>query len=158
MRGTDYLMYGRIYVPTGRLEAIYSTRLSPTWQTQIAAISDPRYSLNSAERYPSGTSPSNVLLKLQHGTGRWCTEYSWSAEDQMWGIQCMHNFGKLGTSHDAPDDTSKTKSKVKRVDEEDAMEGGLKGRISAGAEFYLSTKEKSAGGQPSPYLHCLRFQ
>ena len=62
----------------------------------------------------------------------------------MWGVQCMHNFGKIGTSHDTPDDTSK--EKPKRVDEEDAMEGGLKGRISAGAEFYLSTKEKSAGG------------
>ena len=65
----------------------------------------------------------------------------------MWGIQCMHNFGKLGASHDTPDDSSKSKSKPKRVDEEDAMEGGLKGRISAGAEFYLSTKEKSAGGK-----------
>ena len=38
----------------------------------------------------------------------------------------------------------------KRVDEEDAMEGGLKGRISAGAEFYLSAKEKSAGGKLVP--------
>ncbi|KIP12715.1 hypothetical protein PHLGIDRAFT_32643 [Phlebiopsis gigantea 11061_1 CR5-6] len=141
----DYLIYGRIYVPTGRLEAIYSTRIAPTWQAQIAAISDPRYSLNNAERYRSGASPTNALLKLQHATGRWCTEYSWSAEDQMWGIQCMHNFGRIGNLHDAPDDLSKSKSKVKRVDEEDAMEGGLKGRISAGAEFYLSTKEKSAG-------------
>ncbi|GJE84397.1 mitochondrial distribution and morphology protein 10 [Phanerochaete sordida] len=141
----DYLMYGRIYVPTGRLEAIYTTRLGPTLQALVAAISDPRYSLQSSERYRSGASPSNVLVKLQHSTGRWCTEYSWSAEDQMWGVQCMHNFGKLGTSasHDAPDDASK--EKPKRVDEEDAMEGGLKGRISAGAEFYLSTKEKSAG-------------
>jgi len=31
------------------------------------------------------------------------------------------------------------------VDEEDAVEGGLKGRLSAGAEIYLSAKEKSAG-------------
>jgi hypothetical protein len=26
------------------------------------------------------------------------------------------------------------------------VEGGLKGRVSAGAEFYFSAKEKSAGG------------
>ena len=142
----DYLLYGRIYVPTGRLEAIYSTRLSPTVQAQIAAISDPRYPLHSTEKYRSGVSPSNVLMKLQHATGRWCTDYTWSVEDQMWGIQCMHNFGKLGASHDLPDDASKSPSKPKRIDEEDAMEGGLKGRISAGAEFYLSTKKKSAGG------------
>lgn len=30
--------------------------------------------------------------------------------------------------------------------EEDAVDGGLKGRVSAGAEFYFSAKEKSAGG------------
>jgi distribution and morphology protein 10 len=39
---------------------------------------------------------------------------------------------------------------MKRIDEEDAMEGGLKGRISAGAEIYFSAKEKSAGGHPHP--------
>ena len=44
--------------------------------------------------------------------------------------------------------------KVKRVDEEDAMEGGLKGRVSIGEEFYFSAKEKSAGGEPS---HSLRL-
>jgi len=34
---------------------------------------------------------------------------------------------------------------VKRVDEEDAVDGGLKGRMSIGAEVYFSAKEKSAG-------------
>lgn len=58
----------------------------------------------------------------------------------------MHNFGKLVSPYDTPDETTKNRSKPKRVDEEDAMEGGLKGRISAGAEFYFSAKEKSAGG------------
>lgn len=65
----------------------------------------------------------------------------------MWGVQCMHNFGKLATSKDAAGETTKVRSRTKRVDEEDAMEGGLKGRISAGAEFYFSAKEKSAGGE-----------
>ena len=36
---------------------------------------------------------------------------------------------------------------MKRVDEEDAMEGGLKGRVSVDGEFYFSAKEKSAGGE-----------
>jgi distribution and morphology protein 10 len=31
------------------------------------------------------------------------------------------------------------------VDEEDAVEGGLKGRVSMGAEVYFSAKERSAG-------------
>ena len=59
----------------------------------------------------------------------------------------MHNFGKLASSNDAPGEATKVDSRTKRVDEEDAMEGGLKGRISAGAEFYFSAKEKSAGGE-----------
>jgi mitochondrial distribution and morphology protein 10 len=127
-------MYGRIYLPTGKLDALYSTRISSNLQALIAAISEPT-------RGPG--SPSNLMLSLQHDTGRTCTEYSWSAEDSMWGIRVLHNFGKLqGEESTAP----RHSAKPKRIDEEDAMEGGLKGRISAGAEVYFSTKEKSAGG------------
>lgn len=98
-------------------------------------------------------SPSNLMLSLQHDTGRWCTEYTYSAEDGMWGVRCLHNFGKIGsTAADLLEESSKSRSKPKRVDEEDAMEGGLKGRISAGAEFYLSRQEKSAGGEQFTYL------
>lgn len=146
----DYLLYGRLYIPTGRLDALYSVRLSPSTQAMIAAISDPRSSLSMEQsRVPSAPS-SNVMFSLQHDTGKWCTEYTWSAEDGMWGIRCLHNFGKLGNSGDHSDEgnpvSPKARSKPKRIDEEDAMEGGLKGRISAGAEFYFSVKEKSAGG------------
>ncbi|EMD40661.1 hypothetical protein CERSUDRAFT_111241 [Gelatoporia subvermispora B] len=146
----DYLLYGRLYIPTGRLDALYSTRLGPTLQAMVAAISDPRSSL-SAERSRTTTTTSNIMLSLQHDTGKWCTEYTWSAEDGMWGIRCLHNFGKIGGSSENVDDAEKSsvfpgmRSKPKRVDEEEAMEGGLKGRISAGAEFYFSAKEKSAG-------------
>lgn len=123
-------------------------------QAMVAAISDPRSAL-SAERTSGGTNAhtSNIMLSLQHDTGRTCTEYTWSAEDGMWGVRCLHNFGKLASSSDSTDDSERpapapigNASKRKRVDEEDAMEGGLKGRISAGAEFYFSAKEKSAGG------------
>lgn len=67
----------------------------------------------------------------------------------MWGVRGLYNFGKIGASPPEPpvDDPSKGNSKPKRVDEEDAMEGGLKGRISAGAELYISAQEKSAGGE-----------
>lgn len=150
----DYLLYGRLYIPTGRLDALYSTRISPTVQAMVAAISDPRSSLSS-ERIKSHTElGSNIMFHLQHDTGKWCTEYTWSAEDGMWGIRTLHNFGKLYVpveiSSSSSEESSKASSKVggsrpRRVDEEDAMEGGLKGRISAGAEFYLSAKERSAG-------------
>jgi mitochondrial distribution and morphology protein 10 len=148
-------MYGRLYIPTSRIDALYSTRLSPTVQASVAAISNPvpaqRRSLAStpnqspsqSEVYsPNGWDGSNVMLSLQHDTGRWCTEYTWSADDGMWGARVLHNFGRL-----ANESNERTAGeRVKRVDEEDAMEGGLKGRFSAGAEVYFSAKEKSAGG------------
>ena len=91
---------------------------------------------------------SNIMLSLQHDTGRTCTEYTWSAEDGMLGVRLLHNFGKLAPS---PEEAAKAQQSVsigsrrKRVDEEEAMEGGLKGRISAGAEVYFSARERSAG-------------
>jgi len=145
----DYLLYGRLYIPTGRVDALYSTRLSPNVQALMAAISDPRSNSLSSERVRGINIPtSNVMLSLQHDTGRTCTEYTWSAEDGMLGVRLLHNFGKLAPS---PEEAAKaqqsasTGSRQKRVDEEEAMEGGLKGRISAGAEVYFSARERSAG-------------
>jgi mitochondrial distribution and morphology protein 10 len=144
----DYLLYGRLYLPTGRLDALYSTRISPTLQAVVAAISDPRPT-PSIERRGRIDNESNIMFNLQHDVGRWCTEYTYSAEDSMWGVRLLHNFGKLaalGEPHDDGDKTSPTGPRIKRVEEEDAMEGGLKGRISVGAEVYFSAKERSAGG------------
>lgn len=110
----------------------------------VAAISDPRSPSLGA---------SNLMLSLQHDTGRTCTEYTWSADDSMWGVRFLYNFGKLGAALDNSTEGDQpsvlleaSQSEVKRVDEEEAMEGGLKGRISAGAELYFSAREKSAGG------------
>jgi distribution and morphology protein 10 len=61
--------------------------------------------------------------------------------DGLWGARMLYNFGKQ------EDSTEKGKRRQKRVDEEEAMEGGLKGRISAGAEVYFSAREKSGGSQ-----------
>ena len=63
----------------------------------------------------------------------------------MVGVRVLHNFGKLADESGSATYTSRAGG-MKRIDEEDAMEGGLKGRISAGAEVYFSAKEKSAGG------------
>jgi hypothetical protein len=154
----DYLLYGRLYVPAGRLDALYSTRLSPTLQALVAAISDPRADLRQSQSTRTASSPSNIMFSLQHDTGRWCTEYTYSAEDSMLGVRMLHNFGKLAppsgsVSVDESERPATSRGgggtmKMKRIDEEDAMEGGLKGRVSAGAEIYFSAKEKSAGGHP----------
>ncbi|KAF5363363.1 hypothetical protein D9756_000870 [Leucocoprinus leucothites] len=139
----DYLMYGRFYLPTGRLDALYSTRLSPTVQGMVAAISDPPSNI-PAEMRGRNANVSNIMLSLQHDVGKWCTEYNYSAEDGMWGVRFLHNFGRLGNPLE-PSEEASSRVKVKRVDEEDAVEGGLKGRVSIGAELYFSAKEKSAG-------------
>ncbi|KAJ7499132.1 mitochondrial distribution and morphology protein 10 [Mycena latifolia] len=142
----DYLLYGRFYLPTGRLDALYSTRLTPTLQALVAAISHPPSNL-ATDIGGRGANVSNLIVNLQHDVGKWCTEYTWSADDSMWGVRVLHNFGKLGIPVDTSDDNSATAGGpgLKRVDEEDAVEGGLRGRVSAGAEFYFSAKERSAG-------------
>ncbi|KAF5393969.1 hypothetical protein D9757_000201 [Collybiopsis confluens] len=134
----DYLMYGRLYIPTGRLDALYSTRLTPNLQAIAAAISEPPSPLSTRSNV------SNLMLSLQHDVGKWCTEYTYSAEDSMWGIKALHNFGRAPVTGAEALQTP-TQPGVKRVDEEDAVDGGLRGRLSAGAEVYFSAKEKSAG-------------
>jgi distribution and morphology protein 10 len=150
VKSAGYLLYGRFYLPTGRLDALYSTRISPTLQAVFAAISDPRAHVQS-ERKGKTDNPSNLMLSLQHDIGSWCTEYTWSAEDSMWGIRALYNFAtpaKLAEHGEEGERiASKTTTRPKRVDEEDAAEAGLRGRVSVGAELYVSTTERSAGGQ-----------
>lgn len=140
-------MYGRYYIPSARLDALYTRRLSSTVQALVSVISDPSSGPLYARRSKGGAGLSganNVMMNLQHDTGRWSTEYTWSADDGMWGARVLHNFGRLAGEEDNRD--GGLVNGEKRVDEEDAMEGGLRGRFSAGAEVYVSLKEKSAGG------------
>ena len=95
------------------------------------------------------------MINVQHDVGKWCTEYSWSAEDEMWGIKFLHNFDRLGSLGDVDEGGTRLRG-LKRVDEEEPVEGGLRGRVSIGGEVYFSAKEKSAGGEfsaniPNPY-------
>ena len=136
-------MYGRLYVPTGRLDALYSTRLGTSWQVVAAAISEQHATQRAKSTRRTDTMDhSNILLNLQHDRGKWCSEYTWSAADGLWGARALYNFGKTVEE----EGHEKARRREKRVDEEDAMEGGLKGRISAGAEVYFSAREKSGGG------------
>lgn len=147
VKSRDYLLYGHLYLPTRRLDALYSTRLSSTLQGMVALISNPCTNSPSPLPVRGSDSSGNIMFNLQHDIGKWCTEYTWSAEDSMWGVRVLHNFGKLGTSSDIDESSSHASRRpnLKRVDEEDAVEGGLKGRVSMGAEVYFSAKEKSAG-------------
>ncbi|CAE6343475.1 unnamed protein product [Rhizoctonia solani] len=121
---------GKYYVPSSRLDALYTVRLTPTLQGLIAAVSNARARLSP----PSSSAPRGEAA-------------SWSADDGMWGVRVLHNFGRLANEAiDAERVARKERERgTRRVDEEERMEGGLKGRLSAGAELYFSLKEKSAG-------------
>ena len=138
-------------MPTGRLDALYSIRLTPTIQALVAAISDPRSHSVTPEFPGRNADPSNLMINVQHDIGKWCTEYTWSAEDGMLGVRMLHNFGKSGTTSEVLEESLSLEKRVgvRRVDEEDAVEGGLRGRMSIGAEVYFSAQERSAGGQGS---------
>lgn len=148
-------MYGRFYLPTARLDALYSTRLSTTLQAMVAAISDPPSNIPTELRRRN-TNVNNIMVSLQHDVGKCCTEYNYSAEDSMWGVRFLYNFGRLGISPE-PTEEAQSQVKIKRVDAEDAVGGGLRGRVSVGAELYFSAKEKSAGGRSAILVGPILF-
>lgn len=130
-----------------------------------------------AQPAPSPPSPpGNLMLSLQHDKGRWATEYSYSAKDGMFGIRGLYNFGiteemlrpvlaeetlnsvvlaatKKEVSKEVLEESWEGNLTGKgRIDQEDNLENGLKGRFSAGGEIYFSVKQRSLGGEPFAIL------
>ncbi|WVQ96622.1 mitochondrial distribution and morphology protein 10 [Kwoniella sp. CBS 9459] len=170
VEGRDYMLYSRLHLPSLHLSGLATTRLTPTLQAHLAFLSQPAppsptrptspntppsHSRQPSEPTPSAPPPpppGNVLISLQHDTGRYSGEYTYSAQDGMFGLRGLYNFGwhpeARVTAH-----TPKMKSEDggagqgdgKRIDEEEMMEGGLKGRFSAGGEVYFSAKQRSFG-------------
>ena len=153
----DYLLYGRLYAPSPRLDALYIHRLSRTVQSIVSLISvpspisappltwQPNDDSAAAASSPSGTAGrlSELEFKLLQDTGRWSTEYSYAVGDGMWGARGLYNFGKSGSGDAVEPVASEPRERV--VDEEEEMSTGLKGRWSAGGEVYFSAQERSAG-------------
>lgn len=145
----DYLLSGLCYIPTGQLDAFYTTRWSKTTQASVACILTPPASPTpGALPQSSLSSADTMLMSVQHDTGRWGSEYTLQTESggSILGLRVLRNFGKMVNGDAVADEGKEVSESLKRVDEEDAMEGGLKGRLSAGAELYVSS-EKSAGGK-----------
>lgn len=120
----DYLLYGCLHAPTARLDALYTTRISPAWNLIITACSFPPQSpfvsnlapMVSQDQQVSATSPSssqqlpppmsqgptspgatNLQFTLQHDAGKWFNEICYSLDDALWGFRTMHHF-EPGTS------------------------------------------------------------
>lgn len=115
----DYLLYGCLHAPTARLDALYTTRISPAWNLIITACSFPPQSPFASNLAPivaqdqqvSATSPSssqqlppqmsqgptspgatNLQFTLQHDAGKWFNEICYSLDDALWGFRTMHHF------------------------------------------------------------------
>lgn len=109
---------------------------------------------------------TNLQLTLQNDMGKWFNEFSYSVDDALWGFRTMHHFGPSQSRSDSGHavasqdglDSFSTRSigsssgqlpaDLRRTDEDSTASevgGGLKGRFSAGAEFFFSALEKSAG-------------
>ncbi|PWN42633.1 hypothetical protein IE81DRAFT_116818 [Ceraceosorus guamensis] len=170
----DYLLYGSMHVPSARVDALYTTRISPEMTFLLTGRSYPsRTFLQSSEKAAQAIAGDaaqanlsrdktagrmNVQLMLQRDTGKWFTEYSYSAFDALWGFRVLHNFGTSGSSASISESSMPSESNglhteamvSKRGVEDDregesGVGGGLKGRFSAGAEMFFSAREKSAG-------------
>ncbi|KAG9191401.1 hypothetical protein G6011_09489 [Alternaria panax] len=115
------LLYGRIFLPQQRLEALYLRRLTPTRQLRIAAVSDS--SLNNG-----GT----ILTLLQNDFGKYSTEYMYSTDSALMGVRGLYNFGS------GPRVASTEAVAAEQV-------GPVDGRFSAGAELYYGILNKSGG-------------
>ncbi|GAA6032045.1 hypothetical protein JCM8097_003402 [Rhodosporidiobolus ruineniae] len=173
----DYLLYGRLYAPSPRLDALYVHRLTPTLQTLVSLITVPSPAppptlswestdplapppaSSSASTAAAAAAPtsgplarlSELEVKLLQDTGRWSAEYSYAFGDSMWGVRGLYNFGRWGSgespssSASPPSSATEEDGSGRRVDDEDEMPTGLKGRWSAGGEIYFSAQERSAG-------------
>ncbi|GAA5842979.1 hypothetical protein JCM11251_007303 [Rhodosporidiobolus azoricus] len=167
----DYLLYGRLYAPSPRLDALYVRRLSPTLQTLVSLITvpspappptlswestDPAVSSAAAgENAPAATGPtsgplarlSELEVKVQQDTGRWSAEYSYAVGDGMWGARGLYNFGRWGSGSAQAESSAAGESITSSPlpDDRDETSSGLEGRWSAGGEIYFSAQERSAG-------------
>ncbi|KAJ4362558.1 Mitochondrial distribution and morphology protein 10 [Neocucurbitaria cava] len=115
------LLYGRIFLPQSRLEALYLRRLTPNRQLRIAAVSDSN--LNNG-----GT----ILTLLQNDFGKYSTEYMYSTDSALMGVRGLYNFG--------PDPRVAPTEPVAAGEVEP-----VHGRFSAGAELYYGLLNKSGG-------------
>lgn len=144
--GRDFLFYSRMHLPSMHLSGLAVTRLAPTLQAHLAFVHQPQRVRFSAPpthlRTPATQSTpnappqpaNNLLLALQHDTGKYSGEYTYSAADGMFGVRGLYNFGWNADGNMGEE-------------EEEIPDGTLRGRFSAGGEVYFSVKQRSAGSE-----------
>ncbi len=71
----------------------------------------------------------------------------------MFGARGLYNFGWQGKVAEVADKAEGGRGM--RIDEEEMMEGGLRGRFSAGGEVYFSARQRSFGSESRRHFHWL---
>jgi mitochondrial distribution and morphology protein 10 len=120
----DALLYGRLYLPTGTLEALYLRRISSTSLLRLNCVSD--------DSLPNG---ATILAVLQNDFGKYSTEYLYSTDSALIGVRGLYNFG-----FDPRIPAAKSTVDLPRHSWDQQN-----GRLSAGAEAYFSPINKSGG-------------
>ncbi|TKA23556.1 Mitochondrial distribution and morphology protein 10 [Salinomyces thailandicus] len=120
----DALLYGRLYLPTSTLEAMYLRRISPTRLLRLNCVSD--------DELPNGGS---ILALLRNDYAKYSTEYLYSTDSALLGIRGLYNFGYDPRN---PEQQPSTRPPAHPWDHQN-------GRLSAGAEVYFSPMNKSGG-------------
>jgi len=123
----DALLYGRLYLPTSTLEALYLRRISPTRLLRLNCVSD--------GNLPNGGS---ILALLQNDYGKYSTEYLYSTDSALLGVRGLYNFGYDPRSYEHDHGTPSLLPTDPQHDHQH-------GRLSAGAEAYFSPINKSGG-------------
>ena len=131
---TDALLYGRLYLPTSTLEALYLRRISPTRLLRLSCVSD--------SALPKGGS---ILALLQNDYGKYSTEYLYSTDSALLGVRGLYNFGYDPRKGAHTPDIISNASPSNPVLSGGGPTESQNGRLSAGAEAYFSPLNKSGG-------------
>lgn len=116
----DVLLYGRLFLPQNRLEAMYLRRRKPTQLIKINAVSD--------LTLPNG---GTVLGVVQNDHGKYCSEFLYSTDSALLGVRGLWNFG--------------TDPRLPLAKAVAGAEGEQAGLFSLGSELYYGALNKSFG-------------
>lgn len=126
----DTLLYGRLYLPTSTLEALYLRRLTPTRLLRLSCVSD--------AVLPNG---GTLLAHLQNDYGKYSTEYLYSTDSALLGFRALYNFGYdpriPPPSHQEPSPHNALTPNHPWTPQN--------GRLSLGTEVYFSPLNKTGG-------------
>ncbi|KAJ1975361.1 Mitochondrial distribution and morphology protein 10 [Dimargaris verticillata] len=127
-----YLVCGQLFLPARRFEALYLRRLSPRTQFTMATVSSRLFG------------ESETMMQLQYDCAKWCTELSYSAADNLFGLRGLYNLGAVSKHHQIPATKAQHLINAAHTDEDFCPVSGF----AVGGELYLSQSgsNKASGG------------